>query len=169
MATLSVPAISGTTSRGAYDPKLQRDRKGRSLLAGNGGSRNRPNVSPKQIHAEADDGRFLIADIASARSVKNIRDNPAVCVSLIDVFLQRGRKLEGVAEIIAPDHPDFAALSAPLLAMTGGSFPIRHVIAVRVERSAPILAPSYTFYPERSEADLRADAYRTYGVRPLGE
>lgn len=130
---------------------------------------NRPNVSPKEIFAETGANRLVIADIASGRSVRNIRTNPAVCVSLIDIFLQRGRKLEGTADIIAPDNPDFAELVAPLLAKTGGAFEIRHVISIAVERTSPILAPSYVFHPERSEAEMRADAYRTYGVQPVQE
>lgn len=132
-------------------------------------ARNRPNVSPKEIFAETGANGLVIADIASARSVRNIRENPAVCISLIDVFLQRGRKLEGSAEIMAPDHPDFEALAAPLREKSGGAFPIRHVILVAVERISTILAPSYVLFPDRSEAELRADAYRTYGVQPISE
>lgn len=132
-------------------------------------ARNRPNVSPKEVFAETGANRLVIADIASARSVRNIRENPAVCVSLIDIFLQRGRKLEGTADIIAPDHPDFATLTAPLLEKTGGVFPIRHVISVDVGRTSPILAPSYVLFPDRSEEELRTDAYRTYGVQPVRE
>lgn len=128
---------------------------------------NRPNVSPKEIFADTGDGRLVIADIASGKSVRNIRSNPAVCVSLIDVFLQRGRKLEGTALIIAADAPEFPAVAAPLLRMTGGKFSVRHVICVQVERTSPIVAPSYFFYPERTVTDMRADAYSTYGVRPL--
>ncbi|SDX62595.1 pyridoxamine 5'-phosphate oxidase family protein [Roseicitreum antarcticum] len=128
---------------------------------------NRPNVSPKEIYAQTGADRLVIADIASARSVRNIRANPAVCVSLIDVFLQRGRKLEGQAEIIAPDHPGFTELAAPLVAMTGGKFPIRHVISLHIARTTPILAPSYRHTPDRSVADLQADAYQTYGVQPI--
>lgn len=129
--------------------------------------RNRPNVSPKEIFAEPGDGRLVIADIASARSVRNIRVNPAVCVSMIDVFLQRGRKLEGRAEIMEPDDTRFPALAAPLLRMTDGRFPIRHVISVQVDRSSPIFAPSYSFYPERSEEELQSAAHATYGVQPI--
>lgn len=132
-------------------------------------SGHKPNVSPKEIYAEIGANRLVIADIASARSVRNIRANPAVCVSLIDIFLQRGRKLEGRAEIIAPDHADFATSVAPLDALTGGQFPIRHVISVLVERTSPILAPSYVFYPNRTEAELRADACRSYQVQPVIE
>lgn len=129
--------------------------------------RNRPNVSPKEMFAEVGDNRLIIADIASDRSVGNIRVNPAVCVSLIDIFLQRGQKLEGTAEIIAADDPEFSALAAPLLNMVGDSFRIRNVISVRIERRSPIVAPSYVFHPGRTEAELQSDAYRTYGVRPL--
>ncbi len=128
---------------------------------------SRPNVSPKEIYVELDASRTLIADIASGRSVKNIRGNPAVCVSLIDVFLQRGRKLEGMAEIVAPDHSSFAALAAPLMQKAGSAFTIRHVIVVTVESATPILAPSYVVLPDRHEADIRGDAYRAYGVHPM--
>lgn len=130
---------------------------------------NRPNVSPKEIFVETHADRLVIADIASARSVRNIACNPAVCVSLIDIFLQRGRKLEGTAQVIAPDHPGFSTLSAPLREKAGGAFDIRHVISVDVERTSRILAPSYVVFPDRSEADLRADAHRTYGVQPIAD
>ncbi|MBM3605888.1 MAG: pyridoxamine 5'-phosphate oxidase family protein [Alphaproteobacteria bacterium] len=130
-------------------------------------ARSRPNVSPKEIFAQVAEDHLVIADIASAQSVRNIRANPAVCVSLIDIFLQRGQKLEGSARIIAPDQADFPVLVAPLLEMTGGRFPIRHVISVHIARRSAIRAPSYAFFPERSEEELRADAYRTYGVQPI--
>ena len=132
-------------------------------------SKNKPNVSPKEIFADIGNDRFIIADIASARSVRNIRKNPYVCVSFIDIFLQRGQKLEGLAEIIPADHPGFASLAAPLLDMVGGSFVIRHVISIQIERRSQIVAPSYVFYPERTETELQSNAYRTYGVRPICE
>ncbi|MDO5633157.1 MAG: pyridoxamine 5'-phosphate oxidase family protein [Paracoccus sp. (in: a-proteobacteria)] len=129
--------------------------------------RGRPNVSPKEIHARLDPNLYVIADIASARSVRNIRENPAVCVSMIDIFRQRGQKLEGAVTIIPASDPDFPTMAAPLEEMTGGLFPIRHVICVQIARVSPILAPSYSFFPNRSEADLIRDAHRSYGVRPL--
>ncbi len=132
-------------------------------------SRGRPNVSPKEIFAAQGDDRLVIADIASANSVRNIRANPAVCVSLIDIFRQRGHKIEGQGEVVAPEQPGFGSLVAPLLRMTGGNFPIRHVIVVHVERTTPILAPSYVLFPERGEEEMVRDAHRTYGVRPAAE
>lgn len=130
-------------------------------------SSHKPNVSPKEIFKQTAEDHLLIADIASARSVRNIRANPAVCVSLIDIFRQPGEKLEGRAMIVPLDHADFRALAAPLVEMTGGRFSIRHVIFVRIERRTVIRAPSYAFFPGQSEEELQADAYRTYGVQPI--
>ena len=49
-----------------------------------------PNVSPKEIFVPFGDDHLLIANIASPESVKNIRGNPHVCVSFVDVFVQKG-------------------------------------------------------------------------------
>ncbi|GAB1364123.1 pyridoxamine 5'-phosphate oxidase family protein [Rhodobacter sp.] len=121
-------------------------------------------TSPKEIWALPEPGRLVVADIASGHSVANIRRDPRVCVSLIDVLRQRGFKLYGRAEVIAPDHPHFDKTAVPLLAMTGGAYPIRHVIAVSVTRMAPILAPSYALFPERPVAQRIAEARAAYGL-----
>ena len=125
-----------------------------------------PNVSPKEIFASYGDDRIVIADIASASSVKNIAGHPDVCVSFIDVFRQRGFKLTGVASIIPPDMEDFAIVGAQLLSMAGRDFPVRNVISVEVRKVAPIWAPSYALFPDRTEEEQMERAYDTYGVRP---
>lgn len=124
-----------------------------------------PSVSPKEIwHRDGD--RFLIADIASAGSVRAIRDHPRVCVSLIDIFRQRGHKLMGAAEIVEGGSAGFETLVSPLRETAGPDFPIRNVIAVRVERTAPILAPSWRLFPERDAEEHMRRTRETYGVRP---
>jgi predicted pyridoxine 5'-phosphate oxidase superfamily flavin-nucleotide-binding protein len=52
-----------------------------------------PNVSPKEIFAVFDSEHLVIANIASPMSVRNIGVNPRVCVSFIDVFVQKGFKV----------------------------------------------------------------------------
>jgi hypothetical protein len=44
---------------------------------------------------------------------------------------------------------------------------IRNIILVTIERVARIQAPSYTFYPDRSEEMLMTSAYEQYGVKPI--
>jgi predicted pyridoxine 5'-phosphate oxidase superfamily flavin-nucleotide-binding protein len=125
-----------------------------------------PNVSPKEIFDSYNDDRIVIADIASSNSVRNIRAHPAVCVSFIDVFRQRGFKIVGTATIIPREADDFPVVGADLLKMAGDDFPIRNVISIEVGRISRIWAPSYSFFPDRSETDQMRSAYRTYGVRP---
>ncbi|MEL6613834.1 MAG: pyridoxamine 5'-phosphate oxidase family protein [Bacteroidota bacterium] len=126
-----------------------------------------PNVSPKEAFAAHDERSLLIAQIASPQSVRNIEVNPNVCVSFVDVFVQKGFKLTGTADLVMPGTPRFEALLPPLHRITKGLFPIHGIIAIDVTATAPIVAPSYFLYPDVTEAEQRAAAMRTYGVAPL--
>ncbi|WP_298231862.1 pyridoxamine 5'-phosphate oxidase family protein [uncultured Azohydromonas sp.] len=126
-----------------------------------------PNVSPKEIFTVVDERFFVIANIASPCSVRNLRANDRACLSFIDVFVQKGFKVKGRAEIIEPTHPDFPKWSVPLREMTRDQFPLRSVIVLHPEVVEPILAPSYTFFAAgTTEESQIAAAMRTYGVQP---
>ena len=128
-----------------------------------------PHVSPKEIFAAVDDKHIVIAHIASPHTVRNITSHPQVCLSFVDVFVQKGFKLQGLARIVKVADPDYAIWAAPLLAMVEGKFKIPSVIVVAVQTVDPILAPSYRFYPEATtEKDQVASAMRRYGVQPRG-
>jgi len=124
-----------------------------------------PNVTPKEIFTSQGDDRIVIADIASSNSVRNIRLQPNVCVSFIDIFRQRGFKIVGKARIIPPEAEDFVTLGAELLRMAGEDFLIRNVISVGIDRISRIWAPSYTLFPDRTDEERMQSAYATYGVR----
>lgn len=126
-----------------------------------------PNVSPKEMFCLHGSNALAIADIASPVSVRNIRGNPHVCISYVDIFRQRGFKLVGKARIISPQDSDFDTYAAPLVEKACGAFKIRHIILVNVERISRIRAPSYIFYPDRSEDMMMASAYDQYGVKPI--
>ena len=128
-----------------------------------------PHVSPKEIFAAVDDKHIVIAHIASPHTVRNITSHPQVCLSFVDVFVQKGFKLQGLARIVKVADPDYAIWAAPLLAMVEGKFKIPSVIVVAVQTVDPILAPSYRFYPgATTEKDQVASAMRRYGVQPRG-
>lgn len=126
-----------------------------------------PNVSPKEIFAVIDTEHIVIANIASPTSVRNIGVNPLVCVSFIDIFVQKGFKVIGSARNVLKQDADFSYWSAPLTVKAGPRFPIHSVLVVRATAIEPILAPSYRLYPsETTEQSQVASAMRTYGVRP---
>lgn len=126
-----------------------------------------PNVSPKEVFAPIDDDRFVIADIASPGTVRNLRVHPGICISLIDVFRQTGAKLTGTARVVGRDDPQFDDLSVDLRHMVGDRFPIRHVILANITQVQRLVAPSYRLYPEMTVQHRIDEAMRSYGVRPL--
>lgn len=126
-----------------------------------------PSVSPKEVFAPFDASRLVIANIASPGSARNVARSPLVCVSFIDVFVQKGYKVRGMARHVRRDDPQFAAFATPLEAMTQGRFPIHGVFVVEARAVEEIVAPSYRLYPgETTEASQVAAAMRTYGVQP---
>jgi predicted pyridoxine 5'-phosphate oxidase superfamily flavin-nucleotide-binding protein len=126
-----------------------------------------PNVSPKEVFAVVDDQHLVIAHIASPISVRNIHQNPKVCVSLIDIFVQKGWKLMGHTQYLTARDEAFHAHAKPLLGMVGDQFNIQGVFLVTVEQAHPIIAPSYRFYPDTTTEQAQIEAaMKTYGVRP---
>jgi len=129
----------------------------------------RPNVSPKEIFAIADDDHLVVANIASPTTVRNILAGRNVCISFIDVWVQKGFKIIGTAENIGSQEPSFNRWAEPLLKMAGPRFPIHSVIVIRASVVEPIIAPSYRLYPdETTEESQVASALRTYGVSRAG-
>ena len=129
-----------------------------------------PNVSPKEVWTIADDQHVVVAHIASPVTAHNIAQQPQVCLSFVDVFVQKGYKLLGLAREVRASDPAFAAWAEPLLAMVGQRFNIHSVLVIKVQSVAAIVAPSYRFYPDdTTEASQVASAMRTYGVKPEGE
>lgn len=128
-----------------------------------------PNVSPKELFAPLDGEALVIADIASPRTIANLRRNPAICVSFVDVFRQQGFKLTGVASVVSRDDRRYAELGEALLSRVGpgcARFPIRGLIHMQVADVARIVAPSYWLRPDEPVETRVAEAMRAYGVRP---
>lgn len=124
-----------------------------------------PNVSPKEIFTYLDDEHIGIAHIASPKSLRNIKANQNVCVSFVDVFVQKGYKLIGQAEIIKRTANDFEKKAVKILEMAGDAFPVQALLKIKVVKTAPILAPSYMMYPEKTtEAAQIKSALENYKV-----
>ncbi|WP_232710771.1 pyridoxamine 5'-phosphate oxidase family protein [Halomonas sp. 141] len=124
-----------------------------------------PNVSPKEVFAVADDQHIVVANIASPGSAKNIRVNQKICLSFIDVFVQKGFKVMGTAVEVKPSESGYARWAAPLLEQAGERYPIQGVFVINVLSVRSILAPSYRLYPcETTEESQIQSALRAYGV-----
>lgn len=123
-----------------------------------------PNVSPKEMFMVNDDNNIVIANIASPNSIRNIKANSQVCVSFIDIFVQRGYKVSGKVVLYEKNHEQFMEKSTGLRAMAGEAFPVSGVIELIADNVQPIVAPRYMLYPETTEEQQIEGALKTYGV-----
>lgn len=125
-----------------------------------------PRVSPKEIFALIDERTVVIANVASPGSAANLRVNASVCLSILEIFRQKGVQLMGTARIHKRGEPRFSVLAEPLEVLAGDGFPFSSLFEVTVTSVRSILAPRYRFYPETTEQEQIERAMDTYGVRP---
>ena len=124
---------------------------------------NFPNVSPKEVFTHFED-KIIIANIASPNSIHNSEENNKVCVSFVDIFVQKGFKIKGRAKIIYKNDSDFDMKVKPLIDLYSDKFPINAVIEITVQKVESIQAPSYFLFPEITEEQQIQNALETYKV-----
>ena len=123
-----------------------------------------PNVSPKEAFLHDGGDKILIANIASPESVRNIKRNPKVCLSFVDVFVQKGYKIKGQASLFEKADAGYDVRHEKLLDFIGPKYEIRSVIEVEPEQVDEIIAPSYFMFPEITEEEMIRSALKTYEV-----
>jgi predicted pyridoxine 5'-phosphate oxidase superfamily flavin-nucleotide-binding protein len=117
-----------------------------------------PNLSPKgTIHAW-DDDHLVFADIRSPGTLRNLRENPAIEINVVDPFARRGYRFKGTATVHRPDSPRYAELEA-FFRERGTSLPIRAIVLVRVTRALPVTSPAYDGGANEGELRARWSAY----------
>lgn len=127
-----------------------------------------PNVSPKEVFMFYNK-LLLIANIASKGSEGNIKQNAKTCVSFVDVFIQKGWKIKGYADIVLSTGADFNTLQAPLTEITKGMYAFSSIFRMSIENVEEIKAPSYFLYPNQSVDEKVINAMKTYKVRPIND
>jgi predicted pyridoxine 5'-phosphate oxidase superfamily flavin-nucleotide-binding protein len=110
-----------------------------------------PNVSPKELFIFEREKQLLIANIASPQSVKNIRANPQVCVSGVNIWTQKGLQCKGKAVVIDPKNKKFEQKETLFKTLIQGKFKVLHIIQIQIETVKEIKAPSYLFIKETTE------------------
>ena len=124
-----------------------------------------PNVSPKEIFSYYKTNKIIVANIASPQTVRNIKQNENVCISFIDIFVQKGFQIKGKAKIIKKTDSEFSEMQKILLKMTGGNFPFSTITEIKIGQVKPIIAPKYILYPETTESDQIESAKKAYDIK----
>lgn len=120
-----------------------------------------PCISPKGSVRIYDDAHIAFMDIASPQTIENLRHDPRVEITSIDVFRRRGYRLRGEATILQPGHPVFEWLARWLLALNGPGYPANQAVLVEVSRIRPVLSPAYV-WGNANEDDLVASYSQRY-------
>ena len=88
----------------------------------------KPNVSAKGSFRVLDDEHIIFANIASPRTIANLKENPQLTAMILDRSTRKGCRIWGSAEIL--DSGDlFESLSAEFAPQ---KMKVRHVIKVAV-------------------------------------
>lgn len=128
-------------------------------------SSDHPNVSPKEVFTDYNKQSIIIANIASPNTVRNIKVNPNVCLSFIDVLVQKGYQIKGMATIKTSKDPDYKPMENKLLEITKGKFPFSSITQIIPISIKPILAPSYLLYPESTTEQQQIEQAKiAYGL-----
>lgn len=128
---------------------------------------NVPNVSPKEIFNHYGTDKIIVANIASPQTVRNLKLNENVCVSFIDVLVQKGFQIKGKARIVERSDSEFLEMEKVLTKMTSGNFPFATITEITLEEVKPIISPKYVLYPKTTETEQIKSAKKTYGFYRL--
>jgi uncharacterized protein len=121
-----------------------------------------PNLSPKGTIAVLDDDHLVFADLASPRTVENLRRNPSVELNVVDPVARKGYRFKGRAEVVG-EGPRFEELlrfyaDGPR-AVSRPEERIRHVVVVAVDRCLPLVSPAYDEGATEEEISRRWRSY----------
>lgn len=126
-----------------------------------------PNLSPKSTLTVHDDEHLLFANIASPRTIANLRRDPRIEINCIDIFSRRGYRFKGECSVRSLGDPVYERFVADLRRQVGDTIPIHDAVLVTVLSAKPILSPAYTYVAGTTEAGLREVYARKYGMAPL--
>jgi uncharacterized protein len=103
-----------------------------------------PNLSPKGTTIVWDDSHLMFADIASPRTVENLRTNPNVAINVVDPIVRKGYRFTGRATVHA-DGPMFERGMERLrdVGSTIARERVRSIVVVEITDAAPVVSPAY--------------------------
>ena len=92
----------------------------------------KPNVSPKGSFRVLDDEHIIFADIASPRTMANLRENPQLSAIVFDRATRKGCRIWGRMTEILDSGDLFSAISAEFAPR---GMQVKHVVKVAVDEA----------------------------------
>ncbi|SIO64354.1 hypothetical protein SAMN05443247_10329 [Bradyrhizobium erythrophlei] len=101
-----------------------------------------PNVSPKGSLTVWDGDHLAFANIASPRTMKNIKENLKLEINTIDQICRRGFRFKETGEIFERGDV-FDHVANDIWNREGRDVPIHAIVKVRVLEAQEVLSPAY--------------------------
>lgn len=140
---------------------VERQRLGFVATVGPDGA---PSISPKGSLAVWDDTTLVFVDVRSPVTVRNLIENPAVEINVVDVMARAGWRFRGRARVLL-SGPTFERVRA-FYAARGLLRPFEHVVFVGIERVAALRSPAYD---DGAPEDEVRGAWSTYWAAPVAD
>jgi len=126
-----------------------------------------PSLSPK-ASLTVTNGVLYFADIASPRTIQNLRRNPGIEINVVDIFQRRGYRFKGSALILPPGDVEYSMIADWVRATNGQEYPVVHVVKIETTSITPLLSPAHIFArPPRSQDEIRSTYHQKYGVKRI--
>jgi predicted pyridoxine 5'-phosphate oxidase superfamily flavin-nucleotide-binding protein len=130
-----------------------------------------PNLSPKGTTTVWDDDHLVFANIRSAGTLANLRQNPSVEVNVVDPFARKGYRFKGVASILE-SGPRYEAAIAFYRQRGSHVEMIREIVMIRVTNAQPVDSPAYDLGMTEDEVrdrwERHFDSLRSARRPPVG-
>jgi predicted pyridoxine 5'-phosphate oxidase superfamily flavin-nucleotide-binding protein len=101
----------------------------RPSLVATASKTGKPNVSAKGSLRVLDDEHLLFADVASPRTIANIKENPQVAVICLDAATRKGCRIWGKGEVFNSGE----LFDNTVAALASRNMKVRNVVKVTVE------------------------------------
>lgn len=124
-----------------------------------------PNLSPKGTTTVWDDDHLVFADLRSPRTVRNLRQNPAIEVNVVDAVRRKGYRFKGAAQVLT-EGPLFDQIVRFYgETVEAAAERIRSIVLVEVTSAAPLTSPAYE--RGRTEQEL-SEEWKAYWIALWG-
>jgi len=131
-----------------------------------------PNLSPKGTTTVWDDDHLVFAHLHSPNTVRNLLENPAIEINVVDAFTRKGYRFKGTAEVLKSGSTYDAIMTmyrddSSTDKLRDADQRVKAIVLMNVERAEPLVSPAYD--DGSSEQQVAEKWERHYlGLRGLG-
>jgi predicted pyridoxine 5'-phosphate oxidase superfamily flavin-nucleotide-binding protein len=118
-----------------------------------------PNLSPKGTVTIWDDDHVVFADIRSPNTIRNLLQNPAVEVNVVDPVVRKGYRFKGTARVLREGELFENALRLYETEFSLSRDRIESIVLIRVESARALISPGYDLGLTEDEIRARWEAH----------